>query len=178
MGLGKHGLLIIIILCWANVAIAATLRVPSEYATIQEAIDIAGDGDIVLVADGIYTGENNKNLTWDGAEKHIIVTSENGPDNCIIDCEDDGIGFYFDRTNQNNNDVVNGFTIKFLKPYLEHTLANLNCDMHGHLNIKGALASPELYGALKVANGQFRIDYLSTDYALNDSIQTLQPTLR
>ena len=41
------------------------LLVPSEYMTIEEAIDAASDGDMVLVADGTYTGTRNKELTWD-----------------------------------------------------------------------------------------------------------------
>jgi len=76
--------------------------------TIQGGIDAAKDGDTVLVADGTYTGEGNKNLDFGG--KAIIVRSENGPDNCIIDCEDDGRGFYF-HNGEGADSVVSGFTI-------------------------------------------------------------------
>jgi len=83
-----------------------------NYLTIQEGINAAGDGDTVLVADGTYTGGNNKNLTWDGSEKHITVKSENGAENCIIDCEENGRGFDLTNTNQNVNDIISGFSIK------------------------------------------------------------------
>ena len=46
----------------AGAAGADTLRVPSQYATIRAAMTAATHGDTVLVADGIYTGEGNKNL--------------------------------------------------------------------------------------------------------------------
>ncbi len=35
---------------------SGTIRVPEDYATIQEAVDAAGDGDTVLVAPGTYAG--------------------------------------------------------------------------------------------------------------------------
>jgi len=60
-------------------------RVPSEYGSIQDAIDHAGPGDIVLVADGIYSGAGNSDITFNG--KAVTVRSENGPDHTVIDCD-------------------------------------------------------------------------------------------
>lgn len=100
--------LIALVLCEANVRVAATIHVPDDYATIQAGIDAASNGDVVLVADGTYT---DTNLTWDGNVKHITVKSENGPDNCIIDCGLAGRAFFFNETNQNADDVIDGFTI-------------------------------------------------------------------
>lgn len=76
-----------------TIAEAATLLVPDQQPTIQAGIDAASSGDTVLVADGTYTDEGNKNLDFKG--KAIIVKSENGPTNCTIDCGNDGRGFYF-----------------------------------------------------------------------------------
>ena len=75
-------------------AIADTLLVPSEYATIQAAIDAAEAGDVVEIADGTYTGAGNKNLDFGG--KAITVRGASGdPALCVIDCEEDGWGFHF-----------------------------------------------------------------------------------
>jgi hypothetical protein len=52
-----------------------------QYATIQAGIDAANNVDTVFVEDGIYTGANNKNLSWIG--KHITVRLQNKVENCI-----------------------------------------------------------------------------------------------
>lgn len=87
---------------------SATLLIPSQYPTIQAGIDAAVSGDTVLVANGTYTGAGNKDLDFGGRE--IVVMSENGPENCIIDCQNDARGFYF-HSNETSNSVVDGFTI-------------------------------------------------------------------
>ncbi len=96
-----------LILC-STLAFGATIQVPGDYQTIQAAIDASVDGDTVLVADGTYTGEGNKNLDFNG--KELTVQSENGPLKTIIDCENDGRGFYF-HSGELEDAVVTGFTI-------------------------------------------------------------------
>ena len=80
----------------------------NPFSTIQEGIDGASEGDTVVVADGTYRGEGNKNLDFKG--KTISVSSEKGPEACIIDCQGDGRGFFFHR-GEGQESVVFGFTI-------------------------------------------------------------------
>lgn len=64
---------------------SATLIVPTDYPNIQAGIDASVDGDTVLVLDGVYSGEGNVDLTFDNSA-FLTVMSQNGPQNCIIDC--------------------------------------------------------------------------------------------
>ena len=95
--MNKHVLISVCTIAFAcasvSTAPADTIHVPADQPTIQAGIDAAADGDVVLIADGVYTGPDNKNLDFAG--KAITVRSENGRDKCIIDCEEDGRGFYF-----------------------------------------------------------------------------------
>jgi predicted outer membrane repeat protein len=85
---------------------AGTILVPSDFSTIQAALDAAAAGDVILVADGTYLGAGNKDLDFHG--KSLTLRSENGPTPCIIDCEGSGRGFYFAG---GGNQVLEGFTI-------------------------------------------------------------------
>ncbi|MBE0534712.1 MAG: right-handed parallel beta-helix repeat-containing protein, partial [Phycisphaerae bacterium] len=87
------------------------LLVPQHYPTIQAAIDAAQDGDEIVVADGVYTGDGNRDI--DFKRKAITVRSANGPDNCIIDCQNVAgrRGFYL-PDGQGCAAVISGFTIK------------------------------------------------------------------
>ncbi|GBC59573.1 hypothetical protein DENIS_0512 [Desulfonema ishimotonii] len=100
--------IVILFIFWGNAAFGETRRVPSEYASLQAAIDAASDGDMISVADGTYTGEGNRNIDFGG--KAITVQSENGPKTCIIDCEQTGRGFYFHQ-GEGKDAVLKGFTI-------------------------------------------------------------------
>ena len=102
------GFLAIILLLYSHSVFAATIHVPTDQLTIQAGINAAQEGDTVLVADGTYKGIGNKDLDFRG--KSIIVASQNGPQNCIIDCEGNGRGFYFHH-GESTYSVVSGFTI-------------------------------------------------------------------
>ena len=93
-------ILVLSLMSHSTLAIGATINVPAGQATIQAAIDAASNGDTVLVADGTYTGVDNKNLDFNG--KAITVQSQNGPANCTIDCENNGIGFIFTNNEGDN----------------------------------------------------------------------------
>ncbi len=92
----------------ACAAYGMTLHVPSQYPTIQSGINAAVNGDTVLVSDGIYTGAGNKNIDFLG--KAIVVISENGAETCVVDCQNDGRGFYF-HTGETSNSILSGFGI-------------------------------------------------------------------
>ena len=82
-------------------------------ATIQSGIDVAGDGNTVMIADGTYKGAGNRDLDFGG--KAITVRSLNGPEGCIIDCngtaEEYHRGFLF-CSGEDTNSIVDGLTIK------------------------------------------------------------------
>jgi len=85
---------------------------PADFNTIQAAINDANDGDTIIVADGTYTGDGNRDIDFLG--KAITLRSENGPQNCIIDCQGSSSnphrGFTF-HSGEGPNSVLAGFTI-------------------------------------------------------------------
>ena len=82
------------------------------YDTIQEGVDAAADGDIVLVLPGTYNGPGNEHILLFGGD--ITVTSFGGPDVTIISdayITDVGGAFYI-STGTQYNAVIEGFTFR------------------------------------------------------------------
>ena len=88
---------------------SATIRVPADEPTIQAGIDAANQGDLVLVAPGLYTGVGNRDVRFHG--KAITVRSEGGAGSAILDCQGQGNGFIF-RDHETASTVLDGFTIQ------------------------------------------------------------------
>ncbi len=85
---------------------------PADFNNIQAAINDTNDGDTVIVADGRYTGDGNRDIEFKG--KGITVKSKNGPENCLIDCNgtesEPHRGFRF-HSGEDSNSIVSGLTI-------------------------------------------------------------------
>ncbi len=87
------------------------LYVPSQYDTIQAAVDAATNGSTVMVEDGIYSGMGNHNINLQG--KAITVRSVNGPENCIIDTENwHGRKAFLCYSGTTRDTIIHGFTIR------------------------------------------------------------------
>ena len=91
--------------------LADEIHVPGDYPTIQEAIDAALPGWVVLVAPGIYSGPANNNLNFHG--KDIELRSVGGPEGTVIDAKShtgDRAGLVF-QSGETPAAIVEGFTI-------------------------------------------------------------------
>jgi hypothetical protein len=69
---------------------ADEIHVPEEQPTIQAAINVAADGDEIVLADGTFTGPGNKFLGFAGTPTLTIRSESGNRDACVVDCEDDG----------------------------------------------------------------------------------------
>jgi len=85
-----------------------------DFPTITGAIDLAEDGDVIELTDGVFTGTGNRDIDFGG--RAIAVRSQSGnAESCIIDCEggpgNPHRGFIF-QTGEGTGSVVEGITIR------------------------------------------------------------------
>ena len=85
-------------------ALAAILTVPSDYPTIQGAIDAAWPGDGIEVLPGTYLE------SIDFLGKDIILVGASGPGSTIIDATGLGRPVIF-QSGESSSAVLTGFTI-------------------------------------------------------------------
>lgn len=78
------------------------------FDTIRKAILYSVSGNTLRLADGVYTGPDNRNLTFDGRD--LTIESANGAAGCTIDCE--GLGRAFTLSSgQTLASTLRGLTI-------------------------------------------------------------------
>ena len=97
-------LILTVILEFGALAGAATINVPGDYATIQDALGAAVNGDTILVQPGTYTEQINF------LGKEVALRSTDGVAATVIDANLLGSAVIFNN-GEGNGSIVDGFTI-------------------------------------------------------------------
>ena len=99
---------LLLLLAAAAAASGGIIRVPEDQATIQAGIAAAVEGDTVIVSDGTFSGDGNRDIDFGG--KGLLLQSENGAGNATIDAGGVARGFHF-VSGETGASIVEGFTI-------------------------------------------------------------------
>lgn len=120
------------------------ILVPGDHSTIQEGIDAAVDGSVILVSDGTYTGSGNRDIDYRGLG--VTVMSENGSGVTFIDCESQGRGFNF-HSGEGYDSILDGFTI--MNGYSSGCGGGIYCGDESSPGISGC----EVFGCVAESGG-------------------------
>jgi len=82
---------------------------PGGGTTIQQAVDGAVNGDVIVLTDGIFSGAGNRDINFDG--KAITIRSQNGAGAVTIDCGGVNRAFRF-QNGETGSSVVENLTIE------------------------------------------------------------------
>ncbi len=145
-------LMIVLCLVFVLNLSAIIINIPADQPTIQAGLDIAIEGDSVIVADGIYF----ENLIW--PDVNGIKLIGNSKENCIIDGNGQGsvISYELWDTIHDSTNVIKNFTIQngyfprgagiYLRSENQFTLENLIVkDNYQYLPLESDISNDERY---------------------------------
>lgn len=178
-------MVIVLLIGWYGISKADILHVPADYETIQEAVDASENGDIVLVAEGLYQEDVyvvNKSISI--CSHYVLENNEDHIRNTVMNQSGihiDGsalygpvslIGFRFDRTwmssttsivNIENIEFVNN-TNRVVQSMRDRSLSIRNSLFSDNATLSYAIVYTEVVGSVEIDNCKF-INNLGNNYA-------------
>lgn len=123
-----------------------------------------------LFINEVEIGESNLKSTWKSEMKALIVDGNLG------DASSDILrvtGNVFPLEMENSLDLninFNQFPLELIRPYLVDYLTRLEGNLNGKVAVKGKGSSPQLKGVLGLNKSKFLVNYLNTNYSIDDEI--------
>ncbi|MFH1667710.1 MAG: right-handed parallel beta-helix repeat-containing protein [Candidatus Komeilibacteria bacterium] len=102
---------IICFACLITLTLATTINIPTDYPTIQQGIEQAAVGDLILIQPGLYQESINflgKDITV--SSLYITTNDKTYIDQTIIDLNNAGVVLF--ANNETNNAMLTGLTIR------------------------------------------------------------------
>ncbi len=82
-------------------------------------------------------------------------------------------GFYFPKDSAEALDInvaLKDFNLGFIQSFVDSTTLDIDGLAQAEIKVTGSLADPQLYGAGSIRNGVIGVDYLKTEYYIDDKI--------
>ncbi|MBD3367557.1 MAG: hypothetical protein GF405_05215 [Candidatus Eisenbacteria bacterium] len=105
----RASVVVVLALLPALAASATVHHVPGDAATIQAGINLASEGDTVLVAPGTYSGTGNEYIDFGGT--NLVLMSSGGPDVTTLNPGSSDTCFFL-HSGEDTTAVIEGFTIR------------------------------------------------------------------
>lgn len=80
------------------------------FDAVQKAVNMAINGDLIVLHDGTYRGIGNRGINFGG--RSVVVRSLRGPNGCIIDAENANESTFFFASGEPTSAGIRGLTLK------------------------------------------------------------------
>lgn len=123
-----------------------------------------------LFINDVEIGRSNLKSTWDSESKSLLVDGNLG------DKESDILrlnGSVFPLKEENSLELVlefNQFPLELIRPYIEEYITDVAGNLNGKVDVSGEAEAPLLKGVLDLQETKFHVNYLNTDYTVDDKI--------
>ena len=123
-----------------------------------------------LFINDVEIGRSSLKSIWDSEIQSLLVDGNLGDEHSdVLRLQ----GNVFPLKEENSLDLnleFNHFPLELIKPYLVDYLADIEGNLNGNVKVNGVSNQPLLRGMLDLKQTHFHINYLNTDYRIDDKV--------